>query len=565
MDWYSPRYGYLRGPYNQHGEGPIRLARRHCRTCAHEITPGYFCSSVFTRLNPLREHLRYTHKLNVATGKRGGFNKEEKNTIRPSLPSLDPLYQTTANPDIAALQPSTKRKASVTSNNQPLPPSDDVSVELPALATSLGHLTPPFATHCTPSLLREGYNISEVDMVALQRANAQTLIGLLRPEDNCVHEVFTFFLEALQSGRVRLWDGDANITSWPGKDQPRLLRNRDWGLPKSLTRLCVNTVYREPNNEYIKVYRQIGLMEQPVPGTKMGYKLLKHLHQNNPKKVIWASNVPVSNVVFRPPLSIAGNQVVYSTNVVFYPTANVASKYTFIDTHIGKYYSSWNIEHIVLTLIDHGLNVLSVCDKRCAKLWVIHPPSTANMKAFDLASGQPNVFGRFEPRATEGLCFFTFPNDAIYLPPGTIHTVYTIAGGCLTGTTWASDTALLASAQLFEQEFRKGESIAGSFTNFVESLSCAVQNPENSVDIACALKIICSIDMRQVWTGKMLKLAKQRDLRSIMDRVMQGPQKQNIDNVVCHGCQEGVLKHIMGYDPRQVMRKKKKDVSTHAI
>ena len=198
----------------------------------------------------------------------------------------------------------------------------------------------------------------------------------------------------------------------------------------------------------------------------------------------------------------------------------------------------------MLTLIDDGLNVLSVCDDRCVKLWIIHPPSPPNMKAFSLAYGQTNVFGRFEPLASQGLCFFTFPNDAIYLPPGTIHTVYTIASGCLTGTTWASDTGLLASAQLFEQDYRKRESMTASFTTMIQSLWCAVQKPDKFPDIQCALEIICSLDMKSVWKKSLWKPKKLIELRATLNMVEQELKRHGPMELVCRRCRAGILAHV---------------------
>jgi hypothetical protein len=173
------------------------------------------------------------------------------------------------------------------------------------------------------------------------------------------------------------------------------------------------------------------------------------------------------------------------------------------------------------------------------------------MEAFSLAYGQTNVFGRFEPRASQGLCFFTFPNDAIYLPPGTIHTVYTIASGCLTGTTWASDTGLLASAQIFEQDFRKGESTTASFTNLIQSLWCAVHKRENSRDIEHALETICTTDINMVWRGKLWKPGILNELRSTIHKVRQELKRHGLEELVCPRCHTGILSHVEGDPPTQ--------------
>ena len=145
------------------------------------------------------------------------------------------------------------------------------SAELSALTTTY----PSPSSSPSKSLLTKHYHISAADIEALRCADPQTLGQLLRPEDDCVHNVFTSFAEALESGRVQLWGGGTDKISWPGKDLPQLLRNWDCGLPKDLNRLCMDMVSNTPKNEPIQVYRQSGFAKATVSQAETIFSVTK--------------------------------------------------------------------------------------------------------------------------------------------------------------------------------------------------------------------------------------------------------------------------------------------------
>ena len=209
------------------------------------------------------------------------------------------------------------------------------SAELSALATT----SPSPSSLPLKSFLRKHYHISAADIDALRCADPQTLRQLLRPEDDCVHDVFTLFVKALESGRLQLWDGGAQKMSWPGKDYPQLLRKWDCGLPKNLDRLCINTIINASKNETILAYRQSGFAKAAVLGAEHSFNVTKSLYNNDPNEVYWAFDVSVIDeepLTLTPPECIVRNQIMFTPNTVLYQKANVTPKYTFVDAHISK-------------------------------------------------------------------------------------------------------------------------------------------------------------------------------------------------------------------------------------
>ncbi|KAF2245041.1 hypothetical protein BU26DRAFT_508397 [Trematosphaeria pertusa] len=395
-----------------------------------------------------------------------------------------------------------------------------------------------------PSILRKRSSLDEDTIKALRAADLQGLQLLLRPEDEPVQMVFAPFLTAMQSNRLLLWDGDPETSSWSGLDKPRLIRAENWGIPKGLKRLCLEAT----RDRAVNVYRQRGFANHAVPKEKQHYKISTWFKVDDPGHVFWALDVLVKDgsttFPLSPPASLTQRQIVYTRNIEFLHKANITPKYTFVDTHN-----------------DNGLHVLSICGKRCTKLWVIHPPTSENMKAFYRYYGHENTFGKFEPLAKGGLCFLQFPHDAIYLPPGTLHTIYTIEGGCLTGTTWASNTSLFASAQIFEQDVQKGVlNMLDSFLNLVRSLHCAVQDTSDSSreNMQRAMELICELDMDEVW--EQLRAPPKegpkrgvtaRQLWDLLQDVGKEMQRHGFDDITCGKCSEGIFEHVNVPDPRK--------------
>jgi hypothetical protein len=66
--WYSERWGYVSGPYNQHTNGPIRISQWHRGVCNHEYGTDRHCTVPFSQLTALRSHLRHVHDLDVSRG-----------------------------------------------------------------------------------------------------------------------------------------------------------------------------------------------------------------------------------------------------------------------------------------------------------------------------------------------------------------------------------------------------------------------------------------------------------------------------------------------------------------
>lgn len=120
---------------------------------------------------------------------------------------------------------------------------------------------------------------------------------------------------------------------------------------------------------------------------------------------------------------------------------------------------------ITLLHLDVGQRVVSAVIGSCLKLWAIYPPSSANLDALFTACDQKCKFTLVHDKLTEGFYTVTDSTQAVYIPAGWIHAVYTLSGGVLVGHNWVCDTDVAIIADIFIREVDCGEYEAGRSTS----------------------------------------------------------------------------------------------------
>jgi hypothetical protein len=74
---------------------------------------------------------------------------------------------------------------------------------------------------------------------------------------------------------------------------------------------------------------------------------------------------------------------------------------------------------------------LSIPLGSCVKLWICFPPTAKNLELFAKAEGQKAKLARIGKHLEGGIMYTTTSENAIYLPVGCLHTVFTLSGGYL--------------------------------------------------------------------------------------------------------------------------------------
>jgi len=176
------------------------------------------------------------------------------------------------------------------------------------------------------------------------------------------------------------------------------------------------------------------------------------------------------------------------------------------------------------------------------------------MRVFSQFYRNSNTFGNFEPLAEGGWCFLQFPGDSVYLPPGTMHTITTISGGCLTGITWVSNTSLIASVQIFIQDAKMlVEDIIGDFGVIVQSIHCVLRLLPSAAslgDLHNALQMLCNANLRKEQWDILGKRSTCIDLiKEIEDEIESRGLRHTTS---CIRCRASLVEHLRGSNSQPV-------------
>ncbi|KAI6294540.1 hypothetical protein MCOR34_009693 [Pyricularia oryzae] len=124
--------------------------------------------------------------------------------------------------------------------------------------------------------------------------------------------------------------------------------------------------------------------------------------------------------------------------------------------------------------IDNGTHILALMAAGVSKLWGIWPGTKENAETLSKlkceaiseaqAKGAKNpdfVLHKAVQELQDGIWFLTRPMDLLYLRPGTLHVVYTLAGGILVGCNFVSADDVQATARAVDMGWAE-KAILGS-------------------------------------------------------------------------------------------------------
>ena len=146
---------------------------------------------------------------------------------------------------------------------------------------------------------------------------------------------------------------------------------------------------------------------------------------------------PTSIIGLKPSL---GREVCFQVSQQLFPTVTPQSEqnmiviltptYTFTDLHI-----------------DNGQDGLSAPLDECVKIWFTYPPTEKNLSMMKKVNGQKGKMIQLAPDLEGGLIFLTTSSEAIYLPAGVIHAVFTKSGGFLVSMDFTTRDSILPFSQ----------------------------------------------------------------------------------------------------------------------
>lgn len=149
----------------------------------------------------------------------------------------------------------------------------------------------------------------------------------------------------------------------------------------------------------------------------------------------------------------------------------------------------------------------------CTKLWLCFPPTEKNINLMAKADGQKAKLVRIGKKLEGGIIYQTTSANAIYLPAGTLHSVFTLRGGFLASIDFITPKSSLALSsllagdidQLAPESFRKE-----LFARYLASVELGLDNKKESLALSSWIKAFERIIEYKItdeeWRAKALRM-----------------------------------------------------------
>lgn len=110
----------------------------------------------------------------------------------------------------------------------------------------------------------------------------------------------------------------------------------------------------------------------------------------------------------------------------------------------------------LIRLTDWGMHGLATTIEGCVKIWAIFPPTVHNLDLFYSKTGMEHKFEMLAPSLEGCQIAVTTAGETLYLPPGYLHTVYTLKGGFLFGINWNAAADIEVAGDILLREMSSG-------------------------------------------------------------------------------------------------------------
>ncbi|KIW36686.1 uncharacterized protein PV06_11101 [Exophiala oligosperma] len=141
---------------------------------------------------------------------------------------------------------------------------------------------------------------------------------------------------------------------------------------------------------------------------------------------------------------------------------NMTPKFSFVDLHI-----------------DYGKDGISATLHDCEKVWMIYPPKPHNLQWMAEHRGQQAKLAQGMGVLEGGVVAHTTSAEAIYLPAGCLHAVFTVAGGFLVSIDCTTRRSVWPFAQYLRYNIQaelEATEERNCYFLFLDSLEAALQN-----------------------------------------------------------------------------------------
>jgi len=114
----------------------------------------------------------------------------------------------------------------------------------------------------------------------------------------------------------------------------------------------------------------------------------------------------------------------------------------------------------------------------CQKIWLLFPPTKNNLKLYIPEVGIPHKLKKIGADLEGGLIVQTDDEESLEFPSGTLHAVFTVAGGLIGGINYSEIESLPVMADMLAghlEEFREENTVLEDLDQYVKALRYALK------------------------------------------------------------------------------------------
>ncbi|KAH9908158.1 hypothetical protein F4778DRAFT_720544 [Xylariomycetidae sp. FL2044] len=180
-----------------------------------------------------------------------------------------------------------------------------------------------------------------------------------------------------------------------------------------------------------KIYRR-GSPYHPCKTVPI-HTVIQQLQLPEVSGTLYAVNMATSSAIVRIPERLYdGQDPVYKEESIL-TTTNITPKFSASDLHV-----------------DHGRHVVTLLYGGCVKLWALYPLTPHNLQQMSEAYRSNAVFIDLQGKLEGGEFCVQTEDQAIYLPPGCIHSTITLQGGLAPGIEFTTGRCLDAAGSMWD-------------------------------------------------------------------------------------------------------------------
>ncbi|KAL6240325.1 hypothetical protein RBB50_012763 [Rhinocladiella similis] len=173
---------------------------------------------------------------------------------------------------------------------------------------------------------------------------------------------------------------------------------------------------------------------------------------------------------------------------------NMTPKFSFVDLHI-----------------DYGKDGISATLHECEKVWVMYPPTPHNLQWMAEHRGQQAKLAQGMAVLEGGVVAHTTSAEAVYLPAGCLHAVFTVAGGFLVSIDCTTQRSVWPFAQYLRHNVQaelEAHEQRNCYFLFLDSLDVALQNAGERDAFRAWVEVEGVLQMKRENDGQWIRAAR---------------------------------------------------------